>query len=88
MYSIEYSKILCLVGLVSWNGKKYNVSYANLLDKYVFFKVLYNSLYEILKKWKLTECDNLPHEDAEAPDVGLRGEHWEVEGLRGHPPVK
>jgi hypothetical protein len=46
---------------------------------------LYSNLHEIIK---LTKCDNLPHEDAEAPDVGLRGEHGEIERLRGHPPVK
>ncbi len=39
--------------LSSWNGKTYNVSYANLMDKYVFFKVLYSSLYEILKNESL-----------------------------------
>jgi len=35
----------------------------------------------------LTKGDNLPHEDAEAPDVGLGGEHGEVERFWGHPPV-
>ena len=33
----------------------------------------------------LTEGDDLPHEDAEAPDVRLGREHAEVERLRRHP---
>ena len=34
----------------------------------------------------LTECDDLPHEDAEAPHVRLGREDAEVERLGRHPP--
>ena len=37
------------------------------------------------KAKNLTQCDDLPHEYAVAPDVGLRSEHGEVQTFRGHP---
>ncbi len=35
--------------------------------------------------FELTQGDNFPHEDAEAPDVGLGSEDAEVQRLRSHP---